>query len=243
MFRYLAIIMTSAASVYAEGARSWTSADGSKQFEAEFVSRTDDSVTLHRTDGKEFTFDISKLHETDQKWLEENHSGNATKSNPDHVFDTLIFGDSREAVHSKLKESPLVESNLEGIFQGRTGLNGIFRTKAKLGGLYCYLFFDWDADGGLKEITLHTEDQPKADYNTSVKSCWSELADVIETIHGAPIHSGGLVSAEMLGENKILGSHLWRLNNDGSIMLGTCKSNDQYQVVVRFTTEDLIPAE
>lgn len=49
-------------------ARTWTSADGSKTFEGDFVSCDDSSVTVKRG-LKKMTFKLALLSDDDQKWV------------------------------------------------------------------------------------------------------------------------------------------------------------------------------
>lgn len=49
-------------------ARTWTSSDGSKTIEADFVGSQGDSVTLLKK-GKEVTFPLVKLSEGDREWI------------------------------------------------------------------------------------------------------------------------------------------------------------------------------
>ncbi len=52
-------------------ARTWTSEDGSKTFEGDFVSFEGGKVTVDREGGKEMSFKLEMLSEADQKWVEE----------------------------------------------------------------------------------------------------------------------------------------------------------------------------
>lgn len=155
------------------------------------------------------------------------------------MFDTLNFGDNRSTVAQKLAASKMLESTVDSTFQGRTGLNGVYRTRNKIGGLHCFLFFDWTPSNTLKEITLRTEHKPDSLYYTELKACWEELKHLISPIHGRPIHTSGLPLQHRLEEGQILGSHLWRIDNGGTVLLGTGREGDQFQVVVRFTTDNL----
>ncbi len=223
--------------------REWSNADKTKSFLAEFVAREGNQITLTREDGKTIIFDVTKLHHSDQKWLFDNHPADGPaetyEATDESVFDTLNFGDNRTLVARKLAASKMVESSVDGAFQGRTGLNGIYRTRGKIGGLYCYLFFDWTPDGGLKEITLRTEGKPRPVYITELKPCWAELTGLIAPIHGRPIHTSSMPSPNNLEDGQILGSHLWRIDNGGTVLLGAGREGNNFQVVVRFTTEDL----
>ncbi len=60
-------------------AREWVALDGRK-LEAEFVSATDDSVTIKRaSDGRKFTIALETLSEADRKWVAE-QGGRATSN-------------------------------------------------------------------------------------------------------------------------------------------------------------------
>jgi len=52
-------------------ARTWTSADGSRQVTAALVKANADSVELLRADGKQFTMQLSQLNEADQSFAKE----------------------------------------------------------------------------------------------------------------------------------------------------------------------------
>ena len=223
--------------IYAGEMRTWTSSDGAQTFEAIFVDRTDEDVTLLRDDRKELTFPLLMLHDDDRIWLNQNHPIKTEIPEPEAFFDTLKFGDNRELVNDKLAASQIVESSVEGIFQGRTGLNGIYRTTHKIGGLFCYLFFDWDENGQLIEVTLQTENELVDTYVEILKPCWEECIPLIASIHGKPIQHTAMPGAAQLKDDEMLASHLWNLEGGGTVMLGTAKQGLGYQVVVRFTKE------
>lgn len=243
-FPTIVLLFSLASMLHAGETRNWSSPDGSKHFDAEYISREGNEVTLVREDGKELTFDLDKLHEDDRRWLNLNHPiGGEGKGeempDPNAVFDTLKFGDDRETVSAKLKASKIVATGVEGIFQGRTGLNGIYHTKHKIGGLLCYLFFDWTESGQLQEVTLQTENKMTGDYDGVLKPCWEECIPLITSIHGNPAQGAGMPSANALEDGQMLASHLWKLDHGGTVMLGTAREGRGYQVVVRFTKEKI----
>lgn len=240
----ISALFTTLATLTAGETRSWSNTDGTKSFEAEFISRQDDTVTLGKSDGKELTFDISKLHEDDQRWLNLNYplgqtGGGEKAPDPHAIFDTLKFGDDRTTVTEKLKASKIVESTVQGTFFGRTGLNGIYHTSHKIGGLYCYLFFDWSEAGELKEITLQTESKSSNQYSTVLEPCWKELIDLIGPIHGKPLQHMAIAAPSKLADGQMLATHLWEIEHGGTAMLGTSRMGDGFQVVVRFTKEKI----
>lgn len=224
--------------------RQWTNPEGTKSFEAEYLSSSGNEITLKRTDGKVMTFDISKLHQDDHHWLKTNRppAGNgATDEMPDDdaIFDKLKFGDSREKVLELLDESTIVEAELEETLFGRTGLDGSYRTHKKVGGLYCYLFYEWDAAGNLRELTLRTEPQPESAYDTTVRACWEALPELISLLHGRPTLTGAMPASGNLEDGGMQGSHIWNIEGGGKVMLGIAKVEGKYEVAVRFTLDEI----
>lgn len=219
--------------------RTWTSPDGSKTFKAEFIRREGNTATLRPIAGKEIRVSLEKLHADDQSWLKKNHPTEAeikAADVPDEaaVFDKLTFGDSREEVTDKLKASKMVEANINSTFMGRTGINGIYRTIQPIGGLHCYLFFDWDEADRLKEISLRTEDKTAGEYDTVLKPCWEALTELIGSLYGKPSQAMAMPAASSLADEQILASHLWRMEQGGSVLLGASREGEAYQVSVLF---------
>lgn len=225
--------------------RTWTSADGSASFKGEFISHDTKKVTIRRSDGETFTFSMVKLSEEDRNWLAKRNSslneGIEAAPDPRAVFDTLCFGDSRKQVEAKLKASKLVETLVDDTFFGRFGLNGTFRTKEKIGGLYCELFFDWTNGGNLKEISLQTQPQDAGTYEDLLRNNWNHLSELLVMLHGKPLQHNGYPDQDDLQNDAFLGTHLWRLEGGGSALLGTSMQANKYIVMVRFTTEKIDP--
>jgi hypothetical protein len=224
--------------------RTWTNPDGSKTFKAEFMRRDKDTVTLRPVGGRELSMGLEKLHAGDQSWLKKNHPSEAEAKAaevPDEaaIFDTLKFGDTRETVTAKLKASKMVEANLNSTFFGRTGINGIYRTVQPIGGLHCYLFFDWDEADLLKEISLRTEDKAIGEYETALKPCWQALTELIESIYGKPLQTTKMPAASDLINEQMLASHLWRIDQGGSVMLGASRLEQAYQISILFTKDKI----
>ena len=60
----IALLATSAS------ARTWTSSDGGKTFDGDFISSKNGEVTVMHDAGKKMSFKLEMLSDTDQKWIE-----------------------------------------------------------------------------------------------------------------------------------------------------------------------------
>ncbi|MEO5914546.1 MAG: hypothetical protein ABIS50_09965 [Luteolibacter sp.] len=218
--------------------RPWKSADGNRTVQGEFIKWDATTVTI-RTDGeKEFTIDLSKLHPDERKWLETYHSLAAPAADPASFFENLTFRDTRQTALAKLKASKTVEMTSDETFIGRSGLNGVFRTRQKIGTLTGSLYFDWTESGNLKELSLQTEPRPATSYKTEVEPCWERLIDLLGALYGKPEIKGPLPSMASEADGSFVPSHFWKLPTGGSALLGTARDGQNYQVVVRFTQKN-----
>ncbi|MEO5715508.1 MAG: hypothetical protein ABIT37_18665 [Luteolibacter sp.] len=242
--RFIPLLLLAIASVSPVSAESrpWKSADGTKSIQGDFISRDASSVKIRLADGKEIAIDLGKLHADDAKWLNLNHPDSGDPA-PDEaaVFDTLKFGDKHDAVLAKLKASKFVELTMAESMISRTGLNGIFRIRQKIGGQTATLYFDWTETDALKEITVRTDGFPAASFDAKLAPCWKEFIELLTTLHGRPLQAVPKINPASVPNGATLSSHLWRLESGGSATLGVGCEGTSYQVVVRFTEEKIEP--
>lgn len=232
----------SAQSLFAE-TRTWRSSDGVRSVQGEFVKRDANSVTIMNHSGyKELTIDFSKLHPDERKWVDANHpltKPDSPTAKPSAAatgfFETLTFNDTRETALTKLKVSKIVKMTVDETFIGRSGLNGVFSNRQKVGGLTTSLYFGWSDAGTLQELNVQTEPLPNTSYKTQLEPCWTEFIELLTTLHGKPMQKGSLPSMESLSDGMFAPSHVWNIESGGCAMLGTAREGNKYQVVVRFT--------
>lgn len=241
----LLTIFTSCISLLHAETRVWKSSDGNQSFSGTYVSHDSKRVTIRRADGQVFTFDVSRLNAADKTWLASKPVAGKKEAeplpDPNAVFDTLCFGDSRADVIKKLKASKVVEGGLDETFMGRTGMNGIYRTRQKIGGLQCDLYFDWSPGNNLKEVSLQTQTVETTSYDSLLKENWEQLEQLLTMLHGNPVQNASFPNLDDLQNDLFLASHLWRLEGGGSALLGTSMQGGKVMVVVRFTTERIDP--
>lgn len=227
--------------------RTWTSSDGSRTFVGSYVSHDEKQVTIRREDGQTFDVTFDKLSLDDKSWLaqKDQPAGGETElpPNPNAVFDTLCFGDSRADVIKKLNSSKVVEGGVDQTFLGRTGLNGTYRTREKVGGLECELYFNWSEGDNLTEVTVQSRPVERSKYDRDIRKSWEEFSELLSVLHGVPVQAAEYPNPDDLKDDMFLGSHLWRLKAGGSALLGTSMQAGKCMVVVRFTTERINPVK
>ena len=238
----LFLLLLAAASTLQAAPRPWKSANGQHTIQGEFLKRDATSITLRLSNGNDLAIPFDQLHPDDRAWVNDNHPlARAKKPAQATVFDQLVFGDTRDQVTTKLKTSKFVELTVAETFLGRTGLNGVFRTRRKIGNLSAMLNFDWSDAGGLKELTLQTESLPAAAYHTDLEQCWTAFISLLESLYGKPVQKGPMPAIESLAEGSFFPSHLWTIEGVGSALLGTARDGGNYQLVVRFTQKKVQP--
>lgn len=245
MFSKVIIILLATSALSLQAApRPWKSADGIRTVHGEFIKRDAASVTIRRADQTEVTIPFDQLHQDVRTWLNANHplaKAGAPATNP--VFDELRFGDTRDEVTAKLKASKIVELTIKETLLGRTGLNGVFRTRQKIGGLDAMLFFDWTDDGKLKEITLQTTAVPAGKFSEQLQPCWGEFVKLLTSLHGRPVTASNELKLSTIPDGGMLPTHMWKLHKAGSAMLGAARDGDKYQIAIRFTQKSIDPVE
>jgi hypothetical protein len=243
--RFCLLLLLAAAATPAALAeiRAWKSADGVRSVEGEFVKRDASSVTIRTSKGQSVSIQLSQLHPDERQWLELHHSLSGPGPDPAAVFDTLTFKDTRDSALAKLKASKIVEMTSNETFIGRSGLNGIFSTRQKVGGLSASLYFDWSPGGTLRELTLQTETIALDEYKSRLEPSWRAFIELLSVLYGLPQQKGPMPQAQSLADGSFFPSHLWLLEGNGSALLGTARDGDRYQLVVRFTEKKIQPVE
>ena len=236
------LLLLALASVLSAAPRLWKESTGERTVRGEFVSRDAAGVTIRRSDRRTVTIPHQRLHPDDIAWLDQHHPlPKPPPPPPVAVFDTLCFGDTRSEVLAKLQASEFVELTANEAYLARLGLNGVFRTRKEIGGLFCSLSFGWTDDGKLCEITLETAGLSDDSYPKRIRDCWEELIKLLTTLHGKPIQDADYPDLAALQPGSFIASHLWRLEHEGTILLGTSRNETGVSATVRFTTETIQP--
>lgn len=129
-----------------------------------------------------------------------------------------------------LQESQLLNSlktckSLEGpetdAYLSRTGLNGAYKTKKPIGGLFFSLHFEYGKDGGLKAVSFYsTTKAGKEEYDTRLKSLYKRMLNGLTGLYGPPMNLPDWIEKESLPAERVLYMHTWRLQPGCFLMAG-----------------------
>ncbi len=238
--RFLTLILAAATTTGALAEmRPWKNAEGTRSVQGEFVSRDATSVAIRTEAGKELRIDLVKLHPDESNWLNQNHPLGGPAPDPTAVFDTLLFGDDRKTVEEKLKASKIVETTTDETFFGRSGLNGLYSTRQKIGKIKASLYFGWTESDTLQELTLQTDLLPESEYESELEPTWGAFTELLSVLYGKPAQKGPMPRKDSLSPGMFMPSHLWELEGGNSALLGAACEGDRYQLVVRFTRKKI----
>lgn len=223
--------------------RAWKSADGQRSVKGEFVSRNAKAVTIRRSsDFRDVTIPLDQLFAEDITWLNANHPLPGTAPVPPVptlLFDPLItFGESRAQVLAKLKTNKDFKATIAETLMGRTGLNGVYRTREKIGGPNASLYFDWDESGNLKDITLQTDPLPASVLKERLLPCWTTFITLLTNQYDEPLVAQKNLDLTPVQEGSLSSTHMWKLKGSGIAMLGAARDGNQYLIAVRFTPQE-----
>lgn len=157
------------------------------------------------------------------------------------VYGDLEFGDNRDTVTRKLQASKFVKQTMNTALIARTGLNGIFQTKAKLAGMTYHLYFGWDDDGGLKEITLRSDTIEKKQYSSTLYKAWQKAAQLFSNIYNTPVQNAEFPDKLDVMNNTMMMSHIWHIDSKQSILMGTGIENEECFLAIRFLNQRIEP--
>jgi len=198
-------------------ARTWTSADGKKTIDGEYVSHTDEQVVIKRGT-KNLTVKYEFLSTLDREWVEDLDK----VSDPDQSsaledagrLKTLLalvqHGDGEGTVVRKLEKNPHIEASLSKTFLARVGLNGFFKTKETLNGKQYVFHFDWDENDRLTCITLRSEEFPRAEFKQGVKNAWLAGNKLISQSYGEAKQTSDFPPVSSLSPDaNLMITHVW----------------------------------
>ena len=215
--RILLVFLSLTLSLTSLIARTWTSADGGKTIEGEYVSHTDEHVVI-KTGRKDIVIKYEFLSARDKQWVD-NHAKDSDPGQQDAakgqasvgmLLKVIQHGDDESAVIRKLDNNPHIEASLDKTFLARVGLNGFFRTKETLNGQQYTFHFDWNENDRLTCITLRSEEFSKAEFEQTVKNAWSACNELVTKSYGEAAQASDYPAINVFNPKaNLMITHVW----------------------------------
>lgn len=158
----------------------------------------------------------------------------STATHASELLAGISYGESRDAVTSKLLKCKTVKTTVAPTMMARLGLNGSFVTTKELNGLKYTLYFDWTESSGLKEITYRSEAMAGHSYDTQLKQKWEYAINLLSAIHGRAKNAGDYPKKSELSSGGIQFSHEWQTST-GFLYLGTGQLESSYSLNITFS--------
>jgi len=153
----------------------------------------------------------------------------------------IQYGETQEAVTIKLANSNLVSAELDESLFGRVGLNGSYETVNTLHGMKFKLYFDWQDNGPIRQLTQMTfRSRPISltGYTSTLEPAWSYAQNMISARFGKPSNAGDFPKASSLEDGGIMYSHEWK-TNEGFVYLGIGKEAGKLNLSISFHKNQL----
>ena len=156
------------------------------------------------------------------------------------VYEDLEYGDTKQVVTDKLMACDRVESTVPQTMFGRVGLNGTFRIKKNLNGVQFSLFFDWNENQQLNEITLRSDAIESGPFDSTLSDTFNSANRLITEVYGPAVMSNPMPRSNQVDDGTILNSHLWHVA-DGTLLMGVAKERGKLHLSIRFLEKHIDP--
>ena len=152
----------------------------------------------------------------------------------------INFGDNKEEVEKKLKESNLADANRnnKNTAFGSTGKNEAFKTTTKLNELQYEIHYNWDKDNKLESLNFHSQNISKDEFQGKLKTSWAHLTNFLTNIHGKATSAVEYPAQDSIVMNSIYFTHEWKTET-GYLYMGAGLKENGYTLVMNFTKEPL----
>ena len=156
------------------------------------------------------------------------------------VYEDLEYGDTKQEVSDKLMACDRVENTVPKTMFARVGLNGTFKIKKYLHGVKFSLFFDWNENGKLNEITLRSDAIDQGEFNSTLSKAFKSANKLITEVYGPAVMTNPMPKNNQISDGKTLNSHLWHVG-DGTLLMGVAKDQGKLHLSIRFLEKHIDP--
>lgn len=159
------------------------------------------------------------------------------------LYGPLETGMQEPALMKALKTCNSLQAPSSDAFISRTGLNGFYKTKKPVGGLFFSLHFDYDKSGGLRSVSFYSDTKATADeYDTRLKSLYKRMLTGLSGLYGPPMNLPDWIEKDALPDRQIKYMHMWRIEPGRFLMTGIANQGTSgYMPVFRFSPPSGMP--
>ena len=137
------------------------------------------------------------------------------------LYGPLEAGMQESQLLSSLKSCKSLEGPGTDAYLSRTGLNGAFKTKKPIGGLYFSLHFDYDKEGALRSVSFYSNSKvSKDEYDTRLKSLYKRMLNGLTGLYGPPMNMPDWIEKDSLPAERVMYMHMWRIQPGCFLMSG-----------------------
>lgn len=153
------------------------------------------------------------------------------------LYPPLETGMTEPQVLQALKSCPSVEAPGSDAYLSRTGLNGFYRTKKPIGGLYFSVNVEFDKSGGLRAVSFYSKTKVRAEENEMrLKSLYKRMLNGLTDLYGPPSNVPDWVGKDSVPDGKIKYMHMWRVQPGQFLMTGLANlGKEGYIPIFRFS--------
>ena len=159
------------------------------------------------------------------------------------LYGPLETGMQESQLLSSLKSCKSLEGPGTDAYLSRTGLNGAFKTKKPIGGLYFSLHFDYDKEGALRSVSFYSNSKvSKDEYDTRLKSLYKRMLNGLTGLYGPPMNMPDWIEKDSLPADRVMYMHMWRIQPGCFLMSGLANAGASgYMPIFRFSPPSGMP--
>lgn len=159
------------------------------------------------------------------------------------LYGPLEAGMQESQLLSSLKSCKSLEGPGTDAYLSRTGLNGAFKTKKPIGGLYFSLHFDYDKEGALRSVSFYSNSKVSKDkYDTRLKSLYKRMLNGLTGLYGPPMNMPDWIEKDSLPAERVMYMHMWRIQPGCFLMSGLANAGASgYMPIFRFSPPSGMP--
>lgn len=161
------------------------------------------------------------------------------------LYGPLETGLQEKQLLNSLKSCKSLDGPGTDAYLSRTGLNGAYKTRKPIGGLFFSLHFEYNKDGGLRAVSFYSNTKAtKEEYDTRLKSLYKRMLNGLTGLYGPPMNLPDWIEKDALPTDRVLYMHMWRIQPGCFLLAGLANMGSTgYMPVFRISPPAGMPAK